>query len=68
MSLSATEANTICPSHPSATDDPPSLRDAVRQLLLRGQPACDAQQGRLLLQWGDLGLSLIVQRTDGHTL
>lgn len=36
----------------SARDDPAPLRDAVRQLLLRGQQAGDAQQGRLFLQRG----------------
>lgn len=39
---------------PSARDDPPPLRDAVWQLLLCGQQAGHAQQGRLLVQRGAL--------------
>ncbi|KAM9568909.1 protein unc-119 homolog B-A-like isoform 2-T2 [Salvelinus alpinus] len=35
----------------SARDDPAPVQDTVRQFLLCGQQAGDAQQGRLLLQW-----------------
>lgn len=44
--------NAVCCLSPSlsAWDDPAPLRDAVWQLLLCGQQAGDAQQGRLFLQ------------------
>jgi len=38
----------------SQRDDPAPVRDAVWQLLLRGQQAGDAQQGRLLVQRWDV--------------